>query len=202
MKPYTLYTLSDPDTGLVRYVGQTCQKIATRYARHCQEARKSTRHRLYAWIKGLLNEGKAPVMRVEFEGMDKKLVDDLEIFWISMLKTTGDLLNVAVGGQDNSGWNHSEEQKQKWRENRRGEKASHFGRRHSEDTKQASSERMMRWLTENGHPLKGKSHSEDTRKKISESRKGVKSNISEEGRRRMADAQKRRWERYYSERGS
>ena len=75
--------------------------------------------------------------------------------------------------------NISEYTRQKMSESHKGEKNPFYGKHHTEDNKRKISE---------SH--KGKRHTDDTRKKMSESRKGKK--FSEETRRKMSEAAKHR----------
>ena len=56
-------------------------------------------------------------------------------------------------------------------ENQRGCKNNHYGHKHTEETKRILSEKAK-----NRPKVFGRFHSEETRKKISQSRKGIKSN--------------------------
>lgn len=80
------------------------------------------------------------------------------------------LIAGKIGLSNFSGWNHSEETKQKMSESQK-------GRKHSEEVKQKMSD---------AH--KGKSSSEETKRKISESAKGK--TLSEETKQKMSDAHK------------
>lgn len=56
----TIYTLANPKTGEIRYVGKTVQKLYNRVNLHIQSSKRSTKTKVCAWIKGLLNEGLRP----------------------------------------------------------------------------------------------------------------------------------------------
>ena len=77
---------------------------------------------------------------------------------------------------------YSEEYRRKLSEARKGEKNPNYGKHHSEETRRKI-----------GESKKGKHHSEEAKQKMSESRKGKKhSPHSEETRRKMSEAAKRR----------
>lgn len=81
---YTFYTLSDPDTLEVRYVGVTTNKIEVRFAQHKSLAVKSRdqTHKT-KWFKSILDEGKLPIISViqtytceddSWESIEKELI--------------------------------------------------------------------------------------------------------------------------------
>jgi hypothetical protein len=59
-----LYTLADPVTGDVRYVGQ-CGDVTTRFAGHMHEARSGSGNPAKSkWIGSLLANGMKPIMTI------------------------------------------------------------------------------------------------------------------------------------------
>ena len=131
----------------------------------------------------------------------------------------GDCYNMVVGGRGNFlpdhfgeknpffGKHHSEEQKQKWRETRKGKntgcKNPMFGKHHSEEQKKKWSElRKGKYPSEEtkkkiSEANKGKHRSEETKKKISEANKGKQTWLkgthrSEETKKKMSESQKGR----------
>jgi len=67
-----------------------------------------------------------------------------------------------------------------------------FGKKHSEENKQAHSTFMKQWLQENKNPFKGKHHSEETKQAISIANKGRKCPPrTEEHRRKLSKANQR-----------
>ncbi len=94
-----IYTLADPRTGEIRYVGKTfCMR--KRFYDHicCKNKRNNKRT---AWIKSLLKDGLKPKMEV-LETIENASDEDwaqCEMFWISTLKFYGcDLVNGDSGG--------------------------------------------------------------------------------------------------------
>ena len=65
------------------------------------------------------------------------------------------------------GFKHTEETKQKMRENHKG-----FHRPHTTKEKEKTSKSLKLWHLNNPSPIKGRKHSEETKRKMSESRKG------------------------------
>ena len=97
MKQVTIYTLSDPDTGEVRYVGKA-NNAENRLKSHLRDSltRKSP---LYSWVRKLTAKGKSPTMQV------LRVVDEVD--WceaereaIACYRIAGGLLNIADGGEE------------------------------------------------------------------------------------------------------
>lgn len=92
-----IYCLSDPETGMIRYVGKTHLK-KNRYSAHCND--KSSSHKAN-WIRGLLSRGVYPVME-DLEVIENSNDEDwqeAERFWIEYLRFLGfKLCNSESGG--------------------------------------------------------------------------------------------------------
>lgn len=99
-----IYTLSDPKTGLVRYVGKTTNLKQRLFDHTCnyKDPTKRVNHR-FCWINSLKKEGLMPVMEV-LEETTIELWQEAETFWISSLKFLGlDLVNSNSGGVGGNG---------------------------------------------------------------------------------------------------
>ena len=93
-----IYVLQEPDTGAVRYVGQTKYPRRREWL-HCSHSnnRRGAR-RVNKWILGLLERGSRPVFKVIEETPH---LDDRERHWIAELRSRGaDLLNMNDGGAE------------------------------------------------------------------------------------------------------
>lgn len=107
-----IYSLSDPITGEIRYVGKTVKNIQRRLSLHLQDA-KSLNHHTANWIKSLRKQGLKPISEL----LD--IVDDdnwgfWEKYWISQCKAWGfRLTNHTEGGEGNCGAIVSEETRRK-----------------------------------------------------------------------------------------
>jgi hypothetical protein len=87
-----VYTLSDPDTGEVRYVGQTAN-LRDRRNVHLSVARHGSQTKVSQWIRELLSVGSNPAI-VGLEQTDEPVAR--ERFWIAYHREQGcDLLNQA-----------------------------------------------------------------------------------------------------------
>jgi group I intron endonuclease len=133
-KSVFIYTLSDPDTGLVKYVGKT-KYIDKRLHQHIRDCKKSKNHKNY-WIQSLLKENLLP----NFDLIDEVNEDEWqywESFWISQLKSWGfKLTNSTDGGEGNNNQFFSEETRKKLSEKFSGDGNPFFNKKHSEETKE------------------------------------------------------------------
>jgi group I intron endonuclease len=95
-----IYTLSDPITGVVKYVGKTI-KPKDRLRCHIKDAASNRRNNLSCnWIKSLLKKGLVPKMDIIDETYGSW--EWLEMYWISQFKTWGfKLKNTTDGGDYN-----------------------------------------------------------------------------------------------------
>ena len=96
-----IYTLSDPNTNKIMYVGKT-RNIPKRYSDHINEAKKSNLTKKQQWINSLLNNGLKPKIEI----LDTCSEDESEIFesfYISLIKSWGfDLTNIFTSGMSES----------------------------------------------------------------------------------------------------
>jgi hypothetical protein len=137
-----IYTLSDI-SGNIRYVGVTRKTLAWRLRKHITES-KSMRTHKDKWISSL---AMPPVINLVEETLDRYR----ECYWIGYFTEIGcRLVNHTDGGEGAPGYHHSPETCAKMSKTRR--------------QKYASGELIGPW--------KGKRMPKETRKKMSESRKG------------------------------
>lgn len=86
-KPYRIYTLVDPLTGVPHYVGQTAATLADRRSDH---VRKSGNTKKGAWVRELLAAYREPqiVLIEEFTGYRRQAYER-ETFWNRRLRSEG-----------------------------------------------------------------------------------------------------------------
>ena len=105
-----LYTLNDPKTDEVRYVGWTLQKPNDRLSRHLRDAIKLNRNYYSArWIRSLIASGTGPIMHIvaRLEAGD---APGTEIRYIAALRAAGArLVNTTDGGAGSLGCFPNEE---------------------------------------------------------------------------------------------
>lgn len=97
MKTKLIYTLSDPNTGIVKYIGKT-NNLKKRLSSHLSNNHLSKRTKKNNWIISLLRKNQLPIIEV-LDEVDSIDIDFYEIFYISLFKSWGfDLLNGTEGG--------------------------------------------------------------------------------------------------------
>jgi hypothetical protein len=99
MKTTFIYSLSDPDTREIRYIGKA-NNIQYRLWSHIHEAKNDLRNMHKCnWIKTLLKEDKKPVIEI-IEEVSLDCWKDAEIYWIAQFKVWGfNLINKTAGGE-------------------------------------------------------------------------------------------------------
>ena len=105
-----IYTLSDPNTGLVRYIGKT-NNIKKRLSSHLSNNHLSSTTKKNNWIISLLRDNLIPIIEV-LDEINSEEIDFYEKFYISLFKSWGfELLNGTDGGDgyDWSGRKHKKE---------------------------------------------------------------------------------------------
>lgn len=129
-----IYILSDPRTGIARYVGKTVNPKA-RLKSHIREPRRS--HKNY-WVKSLLRAGFEPVMEI-IEEVTEAQWEEAERFYCAFFRSVGGaLLNQDIGGLSAKGMSASAKATLK--------KAS-TGRRHTPETIEKMREIKLRAVT-------------------------------------------------------
>lgn len=104
-----IYTLSDPRTNEVRYVGKTVFPLPHRLSNHINAAMLAKRDSHVArWIRILHADGCRPVItQIDTAGDDWA---DRERFWIKSYRDNGArLTNLTLGGEGNLGYTPSNE---------------------------------------------------------------------------------------------
>jgi len=128
----TIYVLSNPLDGVVRYVGKT-KDIVERYRGHLKEAMTAKRmSKKNNWIKGMLNRGIKPNIET-IEVVEYEQGNEAEKYYILKYKELGyKLLNMTDGGD---GGVMSEEVRMRWSKIRKGRTSSRKGIVMSQETK-------------------------------------------------------------------
>lgn len=108
---YTIYTLSCPNSGDVKYIGVTKQNLKSRLYKHIHEAKNYQYiNEKRRWIK----EVKIPIIETLDTTTNLNDSYNLEMYWISQFKTWGfNLLNLTDGGKGSIGFKHSNESRVK-----------------------------------------------------------------------------------------
>lgn len=100
MNYVTIYSLSNPADGIVRYVGRTKGELSTRLTQHCSEARTLRRkNKRTCWIKSILKTGKRPEIK-EVDTVHENEASFFEKHFIKLFKSFGAILvNDTEGGE-------------------------------------------------------------------------------------------------------
>lgn len=115
MKTVRIYTLSNPMTNEIRYVGKTINTLEYRLGGHIREARRrnNTGHK-NNWVKSLLKNGLEPKIDLLDEIEYEENWEWLEQYWISQMKSWGfNLTNMTDGGDGNKNQIFSEKSHKK-----------------------------------------------------------------------------------------
>jgi len=125
MKKIYIYTLSDPQTNIIKYVGKT-NNLKQRFNQHIYSGRHQPNHcKKNSWITSLLNKNLKPKMEVidEIEGE----WEWLEEFWIEQLIIWGfPLKNMTKGGGGKSGFKVSDITKEKMSLSKKGKTPKNY----------------------------------------------------------------------------
>lgn len=134
-RSWHVYTLSDPRTQEVRYVGITFRG-KQRYNEHLSRALTGGRTHRDCWIRSLVAVGVRPVYQVVETGLDIGW-QDAERTWIATYRATRSLVNHTDGGEGTPGLAPSLELRRKLSETRKGvpyppgRKSATLGRHHT-----------------------------------------------------------------------
>jgi len=117
-----IYTLKDPVTNEVRYVGKA-NDPNKRILDHIKECKSSNTSHKISWIKSLLNRNLKPIVEI-LDEVPSNEWEKWEQYWISQMRSWGfNLTNISKGGYDNS-YKRSIESRKKMRKSKLGSKLS------------------------------------------------------------------------------
>lgn len=163
-RTWFIYTLSDPRTHEVRYVGVTF-RLRQRFTEHVSRAQEQTTYKAN-WIKQLLREELRPILTVVDQGTGNWVMAEQN--WINYYRNLGArLTNLTDGGEGTPGYVPSEELRGKWRKQRRGK--TYKGIRPGGMTGKTHSASARAKIAEAGRNRK---HTEESRAKLSAQKKG------------------------------
>jgi group I intron endonuclease len=127
METIYIYTLTDPITNEIRYVGKT-NNLVRRLNAHIKRS-KTNKYHSARWINSLIDKGFKPVISI-IEECTEKNWEEREIYWIGYYRELFDLTNVLDGGGHTATYGRlgkpwSEEQKINNRKARLGMSVNH-----------------------------------------------------------------------------
>ena len=96
MRTIYIYSLKDPETNEIRYVGKTTD-INTRLKTHITRSRHNKYHSA-RWVQSVLKRGLRPIIELVEECTEENWVER-EKYWIAYYRERFDLTNVLDGGE-------------------------------------------------------------------------------------------------------
>lgn len=115
MNKVLIYTLSDPISGYVKYVGQTSKTLNERIKAHLKDAKYKKKNKRTTWINSLIKNSLEPVIELIDEA-DESEWEFWEMYWIEQFKAWGfELKNGTIGGDGIKGYVFTKEDKDKMR---------------------------------------------------------------------------------------
>ena len=193
---WEIYTLSDPRTLIVRYVGLTFRG-KRRFNEHMSRAVNGGKTHRDCWIRVLIDLGLRPLFQIVEQGCGEGW-QEAERNWIAHYRLAGDLVNHTDGGEGTPGYVPTPELRQKWSQMRTGvpyspgRVSAMKGKRHTLDAIQkirvASTGRVMpESMRKNvSAARKGKPLSPDHKAKLSTAHRGKQ--LTTEHKRNIAAA--------------
>lgn len=182
-----IYTLADPRTSEVRYVGMTIRSLKVRLAGHLRNCRLENNQRAH-WIRSLQDAGVIPVI-TEVDYVPVERFSETERQWIAFYRAQGArLVNSTDGGEGAPGFKMSPEARKKISEAKKRVPqlhllAYHVGVPRSEETRERLRQAALRQYEDSAQ-----------REAVSRVHKGKV--ISEEHKRIVSEAASRRWEEW------
>lgn len=117
-RTWKIYSLSDPRTEEVRYIGVTFRG-KQRFNEHISRAITGGKTHRDNWIRSLIADGVRPVFAIIEDGQGEGW-QAAERCWIARYQPTGRLVNLTDGGEGAPGYVPTPELRAKWSQMRRG----------------------------------------------------------------------------------
>lgn len=122
METTFIYSLTDPITGEIRYIGKA-NNPKKRVLDHVRENKTSNKSHKISWIKSLISKQQMPIVEI-IDEVKKSEWQFWEQYWISQFKVWQfNLTNISPGGYNNN-YKRSYKTKQKMRASKLGTKLS------------------------------------------------------------------------------
>jgi hypothetical protein len=168
-----LYTICDPSTSEVRYVGITVLKRpGDRFRQHIHQANKGTKTHLYNWIRSLDGD---PEFKIVAKADSHEELKEMEVSMIGEMRSKGiKLTNQTSGGDGTTGY----------------PRAGNLRTPLSKETKDKIAAKLLGQCQGEKNPFYGKKHTEETKRIMSEKRRARKT--TDETREKMSQAHLRR----------
>lgn len=130
-RTWVIYSLIDPCSGEVRYIGWTTRPRSRLHV-HLSNARRGETYYVSRWIARLLSEDKQPIMQIIATGKGAGYAE-AEQQWIARYRAWGcRLTNLTDGGDGAIGYRHSAKSKERMSSAKKGKPVSDASRRNLE----------------------------------------------------------------------
>lgn len=192
MAHWAIYTLLEPGTNDIRYVGVTHRAPRQRLCEHISKANCRARGRSHreCWIRSLLKRGLRPAVEVIERG-EGEAWPEVEMKWIAIYRSLGArLVNATDGGDGTSGHKWSAEERAAIGERTRN---IHRGMKRTPESRALMSEtqkRIYARMREEGTTRPPRIVTDELREKLSVAQRGKK--VSPAARARMSERNKQR----------
>jgi hypothetical protein len=145
-----IYSLKDPETNEIRYIGKTTN-INTRLKAHITRSRHNKYHSA-RWVQSVLKRGFRPIIELVEECTEENWVER-EKYWIAYYRELFDLTNILEGGDGGSTFGRlgkpwSDEQRKNNRKARLGVSVNH-----TEEGKKNRAEGVRKYYNKNKKPV-------------------------------------------------
>jgi group I intron endonuclease len=165
------------------YIGQTSMPIMERFNAHCSQARQGSEFMFHQAIRKY-GEENFTIEILEEDLEDTTTADKAECYWIKYFDTFKNGYNMTEGGHGRErGWNHSDESKQKMSEKAKDRTPWNKGKTGVQEAWNKGKK-----LTDDQKINMGHLHTDETKKKLSEQKAGIK--LSKEHKKAISEGNK------------
>lgn len=126
-----IYKLTFPNNKV--YIGQTIKTLNTRFSQHINSVNNGSKQVIH---KAINKYGIENILKEVICNCDRKYLNEFEKYYIWKYNTIENGYNVALGGNSNSGFKHSEKTKSQMSFAHKGNRNAFYGKNHSNETKE------------------------------------------------------------------
>lgn len=186
---YKIYTLSDPITNEIRYVGYTSTSLKERLRHHVKDCKYKKGYKIN-WIKKLLKQGLFPIITelYNFKTKEEAIFNEIKTIFEYTLKGYN-LTNLTQGGEGGTGYKFTSEQIEISRKKRIGRKLPPCSEERKKKISQANKGRKL--TEEQKMKMRAYVKTEEHKEKLRMSNLGKK--LSEETKKKMSERMKKDW---------